>query len=55
MIGTIMNFHDSLTLATQRALDLDDLPQELLPLVISSEAVRLSALQADDMGAAAWH
>ena len=31
-----MTYTDSLSLATQRALDWDDLPQDLLPLVIVS-------------------
>lgn len=35
-----MTYTDSLSLATQRALDWDDLPQDLLPLVIVSEAAQ---------------
>lgn len=50
-----MTYFDSLAVATQRALDWDDLPEDLLPLVIVSEAARLSAPDADAMGHASWH
>jgi len=41
--------------ATQRALDMSDLPDDLLPLVIVSEAAYLSGLESDTVGATAWH
>lgn len=50
-----MNYLDSLCLATQRALDWDDLPQELLPLVIVSEAAHLSTLDSDVLGCLPLH
>lgn len=37
-----MNYDDCITIATQRALDWGDLPDELLPLVIASEAAALA-------------
>jgi hypothetical protein len=50
-----MTYLDSIAVATQRALDLNDLPEDLLPLVIVSEAAQLSADEAESMGYAAWH
>lgn len=50
-----MTYHDSIAVATQRALDWDDLPEDLLPLVIVSEAAHLSASDSESMGYAAWH
>ena len=50
-----MTYTDSLSLATQRALDWDDLPQDLLPLVIVSEAAQLSALDSDALGCTHLH
>ncbi len=37
-----MIYDDCIAIATQRALDHDDLPDELLPLVIASEAAALA-------------
>lgn len=45
-----MTYFDSLSLATQNALDWFDVPQELLPLVITSEAAHLNALESDCLG-----
>ena len=48
-----MTYIDSLTIAAQHAQDWD-LPAELLPLVIASEATLLSGHEAGHMGHAAW-
>ncbi len=48
-----MSYIDCLTFAAQHAQDWD-LPNELLPLVISSEANLLSGFEAGHMGHAAW-
>lgn len=50
-----MTYLDSIAAAAQRALDWEDLPQELLPLVIESEAAHLCAPETDPMGSRAWH
>ena len=50
-----MTYTDSLSLATQRALDRDDLPQDLLPLVLVSEAAHLSALDSDALSCTHLH
>lgn len=50
-----MTYHDSIAIATQRALDWDDLPEALLPLVIVSEAAHLSASDSESSGYAIWH
>lgn len=50
-----MTFQDSISTAVQRALDWDDLPEDLLPLVIVSEVAHLSATDSDAMGHATWH
>jgi hypothetical protein len=50
-----MTYLDSIAAATQRALDWQDLPDDLLPLVITSEASHLSATDTDAMGHGAWH
>jgi hypothetical protein len=50
-----MTFQDSISTAVQRALDWDDIPEDLLPLVIVSEAAHLSATDSDTMGHATWH
>lgn len=50
-----MTFLDSISTAVQRALDLDDIPEDLLPLMIVSEASHLCAADSDAMGRAAWH
>ena len=50
-----MTYTDSFALATQRALDWDDLPQDLLPLVIVSQAAHLSALDSDVLGCTPLH
>lgn len=48
-----MNYLDSLTIAAQHAQDWD-LPNELLPLVIASEANLLAGFEAGHMGHSAW-
>lgn len=50
-----MTYLDSISTAMQRALDWDDLPEDLLPLVIISEVAHLSATDYDTMGGSAWH
>ena len=50
-----MTYLDSISTAMQRALDWDDIPEDLLPLVIVSEAAHLSANDSDAMGQATWH
>ena len=50
-----MTYLDSISTAMQRALDWDDIPEDLLPLVIVSEAAQLSAIDSDAMGSATWH
>jgi hypothetical protein len=50
-----MTYLDSITTAMQRALDWDDIPEDLLPLVIVSEAAHLSATDSDTMGHVTWH
>ncbi len=50
-----MTYLDSISTAMQRALDWDDIPEDLLPLVIVSEASQLSAIDSDAMGSATWH
>ena len=49
-----MNYIDCITIAAQHAYDWDDLPAELLPLVIASEAALLSGHEAAHMGQSAW-
>lgn len=48
-----MTYIDCITIAAQHAQDCD-LPSELLPLVITSEAVLLSGHEAGHRGHAAW-
>lgn len=48
-----MTYIDSIAIAAQHAQDWD-LPAELLPLVIASEAVLLSGHEAGHRGHAAW-
>ncbi len=50
-----MTYLDSISTAMQRALDWDDIPEDLLPLVIFSEAAHLSATDSDATGHATWH
>lgn len=50
-----MTYLDSISTAVQRALDWDDIPEDLLPLVIVFEASHLSATDADAMGRMTWH
>lgn len=50
-----MTFNDSISTAVQRALDWGDIPEDLLPLVILSEASHLSATDSDAMGRTTWH
>jgi hypothetical protein len=48
-----MSYIDCITFAAQHAQDWD-LPDELLPLVIASEANLLSGHEAGHMGHSAW-
>ncbi len=48
-----MSYIDSLTFAAQHAQDWD-LPDDLLPLVITSQANLLSGQEAGHMGRPAW-
>lgn len=48
-----MNYIDCITIAAQHAQDWD-LPTELLPLVIASEAALLSGYEAGHRGHPAW-
>lgn len=41
--------------AAQRALDMNDVPDDLLPLVIVSEAACGVGLESDTLGVAGWH
>ena len=50
-----MTYLDSITTAVQRVLDWDDIPEDLLPLMIVSEASHLSAADSDTLGHATWH
>lgn len=50
-----MNFDHCVYQATQRALDWDDLPEALLPLVIISEVAHLEAIDPEAMRVAPWH
>lgn len=50
-----MTFHDSIATAVQRALDWNDLPEDLLPLTIVTEASHLCATDSDAMGRTTWH
>ena len=50
-----MTYLDSISSAVQRALDWDDIPEDLLHLVIVSEASHLSATDSDAMGHGTWH
>lgn len=50
-----MNIDHCIYQATQRALDWDDLPEDLLPLVIVSEVAHLKALDSEAMGHRPWH
>lgn len=50
-----MNIDQCVFEAAQRALDMDGLPDDLLPLVIVSEVAHLSGLDSEAMGAAVWH
>ena len=48
-----MSYLDCITFATQHAKDCE-LPDELLPLVIASEATLLAGHEAGHRGLAAW-
>ena len=50
-----MTYLDSISTAMQRALDWDDLPEDLFPLIVVSEAAHLCANDSDTMGHPAWH
>lgn len=50
-----MTYLDSITTAMQRVLDWDDIPEELLPLMIVSEASHLSATEMDTISHTSWH
>lgn len=48
-----MTYIDSITIAAQHAQD-SDMPAELLPLVIASEACLLAGFEAGHSGLQAW-
>jgi hypothetical protein len=50
-----MTYLDSITTAMQRVLDWDDIPEDLLPLMIVSEASNLRVTDLDAMDHASWH
>lgn len=50
-----MNFDQCVIEAAQRALDMDGLPDDLLPLVIVSEVAHLRYLDSEAVGAAVRH
>lgn len=50
-----MNIDHCIYQAAQRALDWDDLPEDLLPLVIISEVAHLNATESDGLGRGSWH
>lgn len=50
-----MNIDQCVFEAAQRALDMDGLPDDLLPLVIVSEVAHLSGLDSEAMGSSVWH
>ena len=50
-----MIYLDSISTALQHVLDWSDIPEDLLPLMIVSEASHLSATDSDAMGHATWH
>lgn len=49
-----MNFDHCVFEAAQRALDMGDMPDDLLPLVIVSEVARLRGPESDALGRHAW-
>ncbi|MBN9368922.1 MAG: hypothetical protein J0H59_18105 [Comamonadaceae bacterium] len=50
-----MNFDHCVFEAAQRALDMDSLPDDLLPLVIVSEVAARTGLDSEPRWATAWH
>lgn len=50
-----MTYFDSIGTALEHVLDWDDIPEDLLPLMIVTEASHLSATDSDAMGHATWH
>ena len=50
-----MTYLDSISTALQHVLDWNDIPEDLLPLMIESRASHLSATDSDAMGHATWH
>lgn len=50
-----MNFDHCVFAAAQRALDMGDMPDELLPLIIVSEVAQLRGLESEARGAPARH
>lgn len=50
-----MNFDYCVIEATQRALEMEGVPDELLPMVIINEVAHASALESEAMGSAVWH
>lgn len=49
-----MNFEDCIFDATQRALDMDGLPDSLLPLIIFSEVAALAGPDGGPLAGAGW-
>jgi len=50
-----MTYLDCIGTALQHVLDWDDVPENLLPLMLLSEASHLSATDSDAMGRTTWH
>ena len=50
-----MNFDYCVIEAAQRALEMEGVPDELLPMVIISEIHHASALESEAMGCSVWH
>lgn len=52
---SVSSYFDAISIATHHALESDwDMPQELLPLIIVSEASMLAGFDSDTLGHSAW-
>lgn len=52
---SVSPYFDAISIATQHALEEDwDMPLELLPLIIVSEASMLAGFDSDALGHSAW-
>lgn len=49
-----MNYLDSICNAAQQAMSWEDVPEDLLPLLIISEASILSVMESDQIRYAPW-